>query len=201
MEVIRTHRRALLLILIGSVIQAVGVSSVHAFSDITEGGVIGLTLLMHRWTGISAAVYSVIFNAACYLLGWRMLGRSFLFLSILSSAIYAAAYAMCEPFAPLFPWLITSPLVSAVSGALFVGIGAGLCVRAGGATTGDDALAMSFSKKLRVRISTIYLISDLSVLLLSLTYIPLQRIIWSLLTVVLSGQIIGIVERWGRKSR
>ncbi len=40
-----------------------------------------------------------------------------------------------------------------------------------------------------------YLISDLSVLALSLSYIPLSRIVYSLLTVVLSGQIIGQMQK------
>ena len=39
-----------------------------------------------------------------------------------------------------------------------------------------------------------YLASDLIVLLLSLSYIPLERMGCSLLTVILSGQIIGFVQ-------
>ena len=43
-----------------------------------------------------------------------------------------------------------------------------------------------------VKIQWIYLASDMTVLLLSLSYIPLRRILYSLLTVILSGQIIGL---------
>lgn len=39
------------------------------------------------------------------------------------------------------------------------------------------------------------MISDLVVLLISLTYIPVSRITYSLLTVVLSGQIIGLMQK------
>ena len=59
---------------------------------------------------------------------------------------------------------------------------------------GDDALAMSLSALLHVDIRWVYLASDLCVLALSLTYIPLKRIAFSLLTVVLSGQIIGWIQ-------
>ena len=82
-----------------------------------------------------------------------------------------------------------------MAGALFIGVGAGLCVRAGGATTGDDALAMSLSHLTRIPIQWIYLTSDLIVLGLSLTYIPVRRIGYSLLTVILSGQLIGLMQR------
>ena len=74
-----------------------------------------------------------------------------------------------------------------------------ITIRAGGATTGDDALAMSLSHVLRVPIERIYLVSDLSVLLLSLTYIPLGRIVYSLATVILSGQIIGWIQKIPQK--
>ena len=46
-----------------------------------------------------------------------------------------------------------------------------------------------------------YLLSDLIVLLLSLSYIPVRRIGFSLLTVILSGQIIGLIQKIpGKKS-
>ena len=56
---------------------------------------------------------------------------------------------------------------------------------------------MGLSKRLRVPIERVYLISDLTVLGLSLSYLPLSRIACSLLTVMLSGKIIGIIQRWG----
>ena len=82
-----------------------------------------------------------------------------------------------------------------MAGALFIGIGAGLCVKAGGATAGDDALAMSISHIAKIDIQWVYLVTDLVVLLLSLSYIPFQRIFYSLLTVTLSGQIIGLIQK------
>ena len=84
---------------------------------------------------------------------------------------------------------------------MFVGVGVGLCVRAGGAPGGDDALSMSLEHVTHLPIQWIYLISDLIVLGLSLTYIPLRRILYSLLTVILSGQLIGIVQRAGKREK
>ena len=102
----------------------------------------------------------------------------------------------------MWPGLANLPLLAAILGALFVGVGVGLCVRSGGAPTGDDALAMSLSHLLKTPIERIYLVSDLTVLALSLSYIPLRRIIYSLITVVLSGQIIGWIQKiHRRKSR
>lgn len=183
------------LVVLGSLIQAVGICNIHAHSPVTEGGVLGLTLLVHHWTGLTPAISSFVLNAACYVLGWRTLGRSFLTYSAIACAAYSIFYALLEPFAPLWPGLLASPLGCALIGAVFVGVGAGLSVWAGGAPSGDDALAMSLSSLLRCGIARVYLASDLIVLLLSLSYIPWQKIVYSLLTVVLSGQIIGWIQR------
>ena len=188
------------LALLGAAIQAVGVCNIHAYSGVTEGGVLGAVLLIQHWLHISPAVSSLLLNTACYLLGWRTLGREFILYSILAGGGFSLFYALCEPFAPLWPALVTSPLSCAVIGAVFVGVGAGLSVRAGGAPGGDDALAMSLSRILKRDIQWVYLFSDLVVLALSATYIPWQKLGYSLLTVLLSGQIIGWVQKIGRKA-
>ena len=93
--------------------------------------------------------------------------------------------------------MIPDIVAASLLGAVFVGIGAGLCVRIGGAPGGDDALAMSLSHVTHIKIQWIYLLSDFAVLVLSLSYIPLNRMVYSILTVLLSGQIIGFVQTVG----
>ena len=184
-----------------SAFQAFGMYNIHALADVTEGGVLGLTLLLEHWLRISPALSGAVLNAACYLIGWHTLGKEFLAYSAIAAAGFSVGYGICEQFPPLWPQIAGHPLLAAVLGALFIGIGAGLCVRAGGATSGDDALAMSLSRITKLDIQWIYLISDLAVLGLSLSYIPLRRIGYSLLTVVLSGQIIGWIQKIHAKKR
>ena len=183
------------LLLLGALIQAIGLCNIHAFADVTEGGVLGATLLIEHWFLISPALSAFVLNAACYLFGWRTLGKEFLVYSAIAGVAYSIFYALLEPFAPLWPGIAESPLWAAIVGAMFIGVGAGLGVRAGGATCGDDALAMALSRLTKIDIQWIYLLTDGLVLGLSVTYIPLAKLGWSLLTVVLSGQIIGWIQK------
>ncbi len=180
--------------LCGSAVLAFGLYHIHSCSGVTEGGVLGATLLLQHWFSLSPAISGLVLNAVCYLIGARTLGREFVLCSAVSTGGFCAVYAVCEQFSPLWPQLYDMPLVAALLGAAFVGVGAGLCVLAGGAPSGDDALAMSLARITGRDIRYMYLISDLLVLGLSATYIPWRRLVWSLLTVVLSGQIIGWIQ-------
>ena len=184
---------------LSSAFQAFGMYNIHAVADVTEGGVLGLTLLLEQWFSISPAISGLILNGICYFLGWRTFGKEFIYLSMVAASGFSLGYGICECFPPLWPEIANMPLLAALLGALFIGIGAGICVRTGGATCGDDALAMSLSKITHIDIQWIYLISDLTVLGLSLSYIPLKKIGYSLLTVILSGQIIGWIQKIPKK--
>ena len=156
---------------------------------------LGATLLCQHWLGLSPALSGLVMNAVCYLIGIRTLGRRFLGYSLVAGLAFSLFYAVFEQFPPLWPNLSEHQLVAALAGALFVGVGVGLCVRTDAAPTGDDALALSLSQLLCCRIQWVYLASDLLILLLSLSYIPYQKILYSLLTVILSGQLIGLIQR------
>ena len=184
-------------ICIGSAILAFGLYNVHSISGVTEGGVLGLTLLLEHWFGISPSVSGLILNGVCYLLGFKLLGKEFIAYSVIAGGGFSLFYAIFEKFPPVYPQIADMPLLAAIVGSLFVGIGVGLCVRANSAPTGDDSLALSLSHLFKIGIQWVYLISDLVVLLLSLTYIPLGKIAYSLLTVVLSGQLIGLIQKAG----
>ena len=184
-----------LLAFFSSAFQAFGMYHIHSVSQITEGGVLGLTLLLDHRFSISPAISGFLLTGLCFLLGWKTLGKSFILYSLIAAAGFSSGYAVFQQFPRLFPQIAAYPLAASIAGGLFIGIGAGLCVRAGGATTGDDALAMSLSRITGWDIQWIYLFTDLSVLLLSLSYIPMEKILYSLLTVILSGQIIGWIQK------
>lgn len=185
--------------LLGSIILAFGLYHIHSFSQVTEGGQLGLTLLLQHWFSISPALSTFIINCICYFIGWRTLGKTFIGYSAVCTVGFSATYWICQQFPPLWPQLIDHPLLACLLGALFVGVGTGLCVRMGGAPSGDDGLVMSISKKLKIKIEYVYIFFDLLIIGLSLSYIPWQRIVYSIATATLSSWIIGIIQRLGNK--
>ena len=183
-------------ILLGAFILAFGMYNIHSRTVITEGGIWGIELLIDHWFGISPAFTAPFLDGACYLMGVVFLGKEFILKSVVGTLSYSFFYAILELFPPMLPDLNSVPLAAAIVGAIFVGVGAGLVVRQGGACAGDDALALSLSNKLHCKISTAYLSTDITVLLLTLTYIPFSEIFYSLIAVLLSGWISERVQNF-----
>ena len=71
---------SVLLLLLGSAILAFGLYNIHSMSNVTEGGILGLTLLLEYWFGISPSVSGFVLTILCYILGWKLLGKRFLYI-------------------------------------------------------------------------------------------------------------------------
>lgn len=191
--------RRILFILLGTAICSFGIYNIHRQTGVTEGGVLGMILLLNHWLNVSSSVLSVSLDILCYVLASRRLGIRFLIVSGFSSVCLSLFFRLWESFPPVLPTLYDKPLLAAILGALFIGVGVGIVIRNGGSCGGDDALALFISDTTGWRLSHSYLIADLTVLTLSLTYIPFMRIFFSLITVTLSSFIIDFIQ--GKKEK
>ena len=178
----------------GAAILSFGLFNIHSQSNITEGGVLGMILLLEHWLHISPSISGVILDLTCYFIGWRLLGSKFLKNAVFTTLSFSFCYRVWESIGHILPSFADMQIVASVAGALFVGVGVGMVVRRGGASGGDDALALIISKLSGCRISRAYLATDLTVLILSLSYIPFGQIVYSLITVTLSSLIIDKVQ-------
>lgn len=189
-----------LIMFIGSSILSFGLFNIHSQSQITEGGVLGTVLLLQHWLHISPSISELVLDFICYFLGWKLLGSQFFKNAIFASFSFSFSYTIWENIGHIIPNLSNRPFIAAILGATFVGLGVGLVVREGGASGGDDVLAILISKYLKIRISKAYLFTDITVLTLSLSYIPFKKIAFSLLTVTLSSFLIEKVQNFDIKN-
>lgn len=180
-------------ILLGTAILSFGIYNIHQQVGITEGGILGMILLIHHWFGLQPSIISPILDALCYALGFRLLGKSFLKRSIAATISLAFFFWIWEHFPPMLPNLSNHPLLAALIGGLFVGVGVVFVVVHDASSGGDDALALVISKLTGWKISRAYMITDFTVLAISLSYIPIMKIIFSLITVMVSSMTIELL--------
>lgn len=193
----------IILLMLGAMIFSFGIHNIHQRTNITEGGVIGLMLLLEHWFHISPAYITPVLDVLCYIAAIKFLGLGFIKMSLISTGFISLFYKLWELFPPMLPDLSGHPLMAAILGGCFVGIGIGIILRQGGSGGGDDALALILSKIFHCKLSRSYLATDITVLLLSLSYIPVERILYSLVTVTISSNLIDWVVDWkfGKQKR
>ena len=184
----------IVIIMIGTAISSFGVYNIHQLGVVTEGGVLGMILLANHWLGISPSIVTPVLDIACYSLAFKYLGGAFIRLSAVATLSLASFFRLWEQFPRVLPDMTGTPLLAALCGGVFVGLGVGLIVRQGGSGGGDDALALTIARVTKWKIARAYLVTDIIVLALSLSYIPLSRIAFSLVTVTVSSLLIGFIQ-------
>lgn len=187
MSTVKGYLRQLLPIGWGALILSFTLSYIHTQSQITEGGVLGLILLLQHHFDLSPAGVSLVLNAGCYILAIKALGRRFFRRSIIGAVCLALGFQLWQLLPIELHWLSQHPVAAAILGGLGVGLGAGLVLRQNASTSGDDALALGIARLSGLRIGLIYLLGDIIILGLSLSYIPLRLIVFSLLSVIISS--------------
>jgi len=158
--------RDTLLILLGSLIQAVAMVLFMIPGKLAAGGVSGIAQIINRYTGWPIGVMIILFNLPLFYLGWRFLGgRRFLIRTFLAVMVYAALIDLLALYLPAN--LTGDSVLNALFGGVLMGTGMGLVFRAKGTTGGTDILARLLGKWRGIPLSESFLLTDTAVVLAS----------------------------------
>ena len=187
--------KSIMLIIIGATILSFGSYNFNYQNNVTEGGVLGLLLLMQHVFNISPSITSVVIDFILFTIGSKFFGKKFLLYSILSTTTFSITYKIWESIGFLVPSFKHNMLIASILAGIGVGVGVGLVVRGGGASGGDDVIALIANKLIKLKVNHVYLITDGVVLLLSLVYLDIKQIFFSIIAVTISGKIISILYK------
>lgn len=187
--------KSILLIIIGASILSFGSYNFNYQNNVTEGGVLGLLLLMQHVFNISPSITSVIIDLSLFAIGTKFFGKRFLLYSVLSTITFSTTYKIWESVGFLIPSFTNNMLIASILAGIGVGVGVGLVVRGGGASGGDDVIALLGNKLLKLKVNHVYLVTDAIVLLMSLVYLDIKQVFFSIIAVTISGKIISIIYK------
>ena len=184
----------ILYIILGSIIVSFAVCFIHSKTQLTEGGQIGVELLLQHWFNISPAYSSVFIDLLLYILGFIILNKKFRINAIIGTLTYSISFFIFERISIPLPFL-NNLLLSSIIGGVLVGIGCGTVVRHIGSCGGDDSLALILNKVLKIPLFICYFVVDLIVIIISMSYINIMLIPYSILTSFISSLIIDVISR------
>ena len=84
----KTKFKELLYIIFGSALVALVVATIHSKTQLTEGGQIGIELLLLHWFNISPSVNSIVIDLFFYILGFFILNQKFRVNAIIGTLTY-----------------------------------------------------------------------------------------------------------------
>lgn len=161
--------------------------------DMVEGGVTGIGIIMKHITGLPiVGLTSLAITVVVFIIATRILGRGFGAKSIYATILMNVSIDM---FLILKIKPVTNDiLLASFYGGAIVGIGLGLIYFSGASTGGADAFGQIMWKLKRIPIGRTLIVIDLFVLgIATWAYIPLEKIMYSLIFIYIEVQVIDMV--------
>lgn len=188
--------RSLLLIALGVAMYTFGFVKFNMANALAEGGVAGVTLIIHALYKIDPAYTSLILNIPLFIMGARVLGRKSLALTIYGTVLLSFFIWFWQQV-PVKIVLQNDMMLVAVVAGLFAGAGSGLVFRYGATTGGTDIVGRVIEEKFGFKLGQTLLFVDALVLTASLVYIDLQHMLYTLVASFVYSQVLTIVQNGG----
>ena len=190
------HPLNFLMIALGTAIYAFGFVNFNMVNHLAEGGVSGITLIFHALFKINPAYTQILLNIPLFILGVKIFGKR--------GMIYTIHGTVCLS---IFIWLFQrmsmsidlahDTLIAALLAGIFAGIGGGIVFRFGGTTGGGDIIGRYFEQKKGFALGQTLFVFDILVLTLSLSYIDIQHMMYTVIASFVFSQVVAVVQNGG----
>ncbi len=156
-------------------------------ADLAAGGVSGLALVLHHYTGWPIGAMTFAFNVPLFFLGWRYLGGPrFAWRTVLTVFAFSTVVDLV-PLLWKIPQLTQEPILQVLYGGVLSGIGAGLIYRGKGTSGGTDILARILARRWGIPMAQSYLTADAAVLLAAGATFGWEKAMYALVVLYIAG--------------
>ncbi len=186
--------RAYLLILIGAFIMASGFVLFITPHNIVPGGVYGISIVIHHFTGWPIGLTALCFDIPLTILGIRLLGPRFgvkTVVGFILTAVFVDGLTYFYGEAPLVP---EDVLLSSVFGGVLIGLGLGLIFKSRATSGGSDIIAMIISKYTKLPLGQLMIYVDSAIVITGLFAFQDWKIpLYSLIVIYITGRVVDLI--------
>ncbi|MDB5133041.1 MAG: putative rane-anchored protein YitT [Mucilaginibacter sp.] len=153
-----------------------------------DGGVTGISLLIHELYKFNIAYVIVLVNIPFIIAGAFQVNRAFAFKTLAA----VICLGLCLHYIP-YPQITSDKLLVSIFGGVFMGIGVGLAIRGGCALDGIEVLALYTGKRISFTISEIILGINIIIFMVAAIKLGLPTALYSILTYYSASRTINFV--------
>lgn len=179
-----------LFILVGCALAAFSIGAILIPNLILDGGVNGISIMLSQITEIKTSIFIVVLNIPFLILGYKRLGKKFVFKSLFAMLIFAVMLYFTEHMSVG----IEDKLLAVIYGGLVLGIGVGIVIRHGGCLDGTEIAAIIINKASSISVGQFVLICNVFIYGTAGFLFGFDRALYSLLTYFITSKIIDFVS-------
>lgn len=142
-----------------------------------DGGVTGMSLLVHELYHVNIAYVIIIANIPFIVMGGFQINYAY----AIKTSLAVVGLGLCLLYMP-YPEVTQDKLLVSIFGGVFMGIGVGLAIRGGCALDGVEVLALYTGKRISFTISEIILGINIIIFLVAAVKLGLPTALYSILT-------------------
>lgn len=194
------HPKNFLFIALGAAIYAFGFVVFKMPNQIADSGMAGVTLILHALFGLNPTITGYLINLPLVLLGAKLFGRN---------AMVYTLHGILMLYFFIWLWQKTGisvdmqgdDMITVLFAGLICGLGCGIVFRFAGTIGGSDIIARVLEDKLGIPLGKSLLGIDILVMLLSLTYVTIPKMMYALVASFIFSQVVSLVESGGYSVR
>lgn len=178
---------------IGMILCPVAYSFFLVPAKINTGGISGISMILHHLFRTPFGVVMLLANIPLLIIGMKQFGALFGVRTIIAVIVISV---LSDLFAYLFKFLVFTgnPLLSAVYGGVFLGMGLGFIFKGRGSTGGSDIVGRLMNKYSSFSVGySIFIIDSIIISLSGIAFRNYELILYSFITLFLSSKVIDIV--------
>jgi len=181
--------RRFLFLIVGAVFVAIALESLLIPNQIIDGGIIGLSIIMSEITPISLAVFIVLLNSPFLYVGYKQIGKTFAYTTLLAVGFLALFVSQHH----LFPTLTDDRFLATIFGGIILGAGVGLIIRHGGSLDGTEIVAILINKRFGFSVGEIVMFFNIFIMAAAGFVFSFESAMYSLVAYFIAFKTIDIV--------
>lgn len=170
----------------GSLIAAVGLELFLVPNFITDGGVVGISIVSSFVTDVPLGVLIFILNMPFLIYGHTKLGKKFILSTLFSVTVLSVGVTALHSI----PVITSDTFLASVFGGIILGTGMGLVIQNGGSLDGTEIMAIILSKRTGFSVGEIVLFLNLFILSGSGLIFGWDMAMYSLLTYFIAIKVV-----------
>lgn len=189
LAVINNHYKNIILCLIGTFINAIGVNGFLLGSNLGDGGTVGISLALKYAFGFSPAITTLLINVVLIIIGWKFLSKKVAIYTVISNTALSLFLGLTKDI----NLGIDDFVINSVFGGAIIGISVGIVLSTGSTVGGPAVIARILNKYFGFKTAKSIFLLDSLIVLSFLIVLPLKNVLFTIIMLFITERATSFV--------